>query len=70
MKINRKGIVVDTEQLNFHKSSFSNQSGCVEVAEHKGHRVVRDSKDPNGPVLVFDAHEWTAFAAGVGYGEF
>ena len=70
MKIDRKGIAVDTDELDFRKSSFSNQSGCVEVAEHNGHRVVRDSKDPGGPVLVFNAHEWTAFTAAVGFGEF
>ena len=44
MKINRKGITVDIDELDFRKSSFSNQSGCVEVAEHNGHWVVRDSK--------------------------
>jgi hypothetical protein len=31
---------------------------------------VRDSKDRNGPVLRFNAHEWEAFLAGVRNGEF
>jgi len=70
MKIDRKGIAVDTDDLDFRKSSFSNQSGCVEVAEHNGHWVVRDSKNPDRDVLVFDSKEWTAFVSGVAFGEF
>jgi Domain of unknown function (DUF397) len=32
--------------------------------------AVRDSKDRGGPVLVFAADEWRAFAAGIRAGEF
>lgn len=50
--------------------SFSN-SNCVEVASLPDGGVgVRDSKDPEGPVLQFTADEWRAFAAGVRGGEF
>jgi hypothetical protein len=31
---------------------------------------IRDSKDREGPVLVFRPHEWEAFLAGVRDGEF
>ncbi|WP_371479190.1 DUF397 domain-containing protein [Kitasatospora sp. NBC_00315] len=31
---------------------------------------VRDSKDPEGPALVFGADAWQAFVAGVREGEF
>jgi hypothetical protein len=31
---------------------------------------VRDSKDPDGPVLTFNAREWEAFLAGAKAGEF
>jgi hypothetical protein len=31
---------------------------------------VRDSKDPDGPVLKFTGPEWDAFVAGVKDGEF
>jgi hypothetical protein len=44
---------------------------CVEVADlDGGHRAVRDSKDPNGPVLRFNPDEWAAFVGGVRDGEF
>jgi hypothetical protein len=50
--------------------SFSN-SNCVEIASlPDGGVAVRDSKDPDGPVLEFTAGEWSAFAAGVRDGEF
>ncbi|MGP8299710.1 DUF397 domain-containing protein [Streptomyces inhibens] len=47
----------------FRKSSYSGQEGdCLEVADTAdGHRVVRDSKDPAGPCLVFGAGAWTSF---------
>lgn len=50
------------------KSSYSGDNGgnCVEVATGLGDVVaVRDSKDPNGPVLTFGQAEWGAFLARV-----
>ena len=50
--------------------SFSN-SNCVEVASlPDGEIGVRDSKDREGPVLVFTRGEWDAFLGGVRNGEF
>jgi hypothetical protein len=44
---------------------------CVEVAASvDGHVGVRDSKDQQGPILVFAPGEWVAFTAGVRDGEF
>jgi hypothetical protein len=34
------------------------------------HIHVRDSKNPDGPMLTFTSHEWEAFIAGVKSGEF
>ncbi|WP_194829333.1 DUF397 domain-containing protein [Nocardia sp. XZ_19_231] len=45
--------------------------GNVEVAMlAEGHVALRDSKNPEGPVLIFTPSEWTAFTAGVHDGEF
>jgi hypothetical protein len=50
--------------------SFSN-SNCVEVASLPDDEIgVRDSKDPQGPVLRFTPGEWDAFLGGVQNGEF
>jgi hypothetical protein len=53
----------------FVTSSYSNPSDCVAVARPTGHGVaVKDSKDPEGPVLQFTRQEWAAFLADVPQG--
>jgi Domain of unknown function (DUF397) len=49
----------------WHKSSYSNSgANCVEIARTRSGKVaVRDSKDPDGPVLTFSSDEWKAFVA-------
>jgi hypothetical protein len=49
-------------------SSYSGSNGgtCVEVADNlPGMVSVRDSKDPDGPVLRFSRGDWAAFVAGI-----
>jgi len=46
------------------KSSYSGNGGgdCVEVARNlSGVVAVRDSKNPDGPVLVLSKDEWASF---------
>ena len=61
---------VNLSQAKWHKSSHSSANGCVEIAHAEGHIAVRDSKNQQGPVLVFTPIEWRAFLAGVRNGEF
>jgi hypothetical protein len=51
----------------WRKSARSNNGGnCVEVARNlPGAVAVRDSKDPDGPALIFTPADWEAFTAGV-----
>ncbi|EST31551.1 hypothetical protein M878_16460 [Streptomyces roseochromogenus subsp. oscitans DS 12.976] len=61
-----KGI--DPDSVAWRKSSYSNEDGgeCVEVADALPALVpVRDSKNPQGPVLLFPALTWTAFIDGL-----
>ncbi|MEV6978822.1 DUF397 domain-containing protein [Kitasatospora sp. NPDC093806] len=57
---------------HWRKSSHSNNGGeCVEVATNLPTAVpVRDSKDPDGPALLFPAPAWRAFLAALREGEF
>lgn len=58
---------------NWFKSSYSDNQGgaCVEAARlGTVGMAVRDSKDPQGPALVFPAEAWAAFAAAARRGEF
>ena len=54
------------------KSSLSFANGnCVEIATLADDMIgIRDSKDPQGPVLRFTRGEWNAFLAGAQRGEF
>jgi hypothetical protein len=57
--------------LRWRKSTLSDPETCVEVADlPDGGAAVRDSKDPEGPVLRFTPAEWAAFLGGVKSGEF
>ena len=45
-------------------SSHSGANGsCVQVARGTPGMAVRDSKDPQGPMLMFTLRQWTAFTA-------
>ena len=62
---------VDLDGATWRKSTYSNGSGgnCVEVADLPNGRAVRDSKRPEGPILVFTKDQWRAFVQAVEAGE-
>lgn len=70
---------MDLSGANWRKSSYSGGNGgtCVEVAVLSGSKegsdrviAVRDSRNPDGPALIFTPAEWDAFTAGTRDGEF
>lgn len=55
----------------WRKSTRSQNNGaCLEVARVGDAIGVRDSKNPDGPVLVFTLREFDAFLDGAAKGEF
>jgi hypothetical protein len=58
--------------LAWQKSNRSNPSGnCVELAQlPDGGIAVRNSRDPEGPVLIYTSEEIAAFVAGARDGDF
>lgn len=63
----------DLTAAEWVKSSYSEGNGgaCIEVAPgFSGVMPVRDSKDPQGPALVFPAEAWSAFVVAVRGDEF
>ncbi|MFG1686098.1 DUF397 domain-containing protein [Nonomuraea sp. NPDC049269] len=66
-------LIRELDTATWRKSTRSGPDGgnCVEVAElSRGHRGVRDSKNPTSPPLIFTPGEWNAFIGGVKDGEF
>jgi hypothetical protein len=72
VNIATKGMIVNLESAAWQKSSRSGPwtDNCVEVAFVHDAIVVRDSKNPGGPVLIFTPAEWDAFVDGAKDGEF
>ncbi|MFD5269454.1 DUF397 domain-containing protein [Streptomyces sp. NPDC058335] len=63
---------IDLTAASWRKSSYSNQDGgaCLEVSDDFAAAVpVRDSKVPDGPVLVFRASGWASFVSAVRDGQ-
>jgi hypothetical protein len=58
---------MDLSNANWRKSRRSSENGgmCVEVAAVPSHIAVRDSKNPQGPALVFPRETWQHFTTQV-----
>jgi len=57
--------------LAWLKAQASSHNGaCVEIASIADKIVMRDSKDPDGPILVYTPAEFKAFLGGAQNGEF
>ncbi len=68
----RNGVRASQLDVRWIKSRHSNAEGnCVEVALLGGGGIaVRNSRDPDGPALVYTSAELAAFLAGAKDGEF
>ena len=55
---------MDMSSATWRKSSYSGANGgnCIEIAAAARTVAVRDSKDPEGPVLAFGPKDWQRFA--------
>jgi hypothetical protein len=72
VEIETKGLRVNLADAVWQKSTRSGpvSDNCVEIAFVDGAVAMRDSKHPDGPVLLFTAEEWDAFVEGAKDGEF
>jgi len=62
---------MDLTSAAWRTSSYSGNNGgnCVQVATLPGTIAVRDSKDPDGPVLLLDPQAWHAFTTSLKAGD-
>ncbi|GAA2442605.1 DUF397 domain-containing protein [Streptomyces glaucus] len=67
----QNGVRASSLDACWIKSRHSNAEGnCVEVAPIEGGIAMRNSRDPDGPALVYTHAEVAAFLAGAKEGEF
>ena len=59
----------NNDPAQWQKSTRCDTGACVEVAAVDDEILMRDSKDPEGPVLRFTRREWKAFVDSVGRGQ-
>jgi uncharacterized protein DUF397 len=52
------------------KSAYCSGGNCIEMAVLDNQVAMRDSRNTDGPVLLFSVAEWHAFADGVRHGQF
>lgn len=71
--LNMDSTTPDLSKASWRKASYSDHDAgnCIEVADNvPGLVPVRDSKDPEGPALLFRPDAWQSFVTGVRNGEF
>ncbi|MDQ7907672.1 DUF397 domain-containing protein [Phytohabitans sp. ZYX-F-186] len=57
-------------RISWRTSSRSQNTNCVEISEMGTAVAMRDSKDREGPVLIFARERWIDFVASAKAGEF
>lgn len=61
---------LDHDDMVWRKSATSGGGDCVEVAQAGDLVFVRNSHEPDGPVLSFTLSQWNAFVEGARSGTF
>jgi hypothetical protein len=57
---------MESRNKRWRKSSYSGNGSCVEIADHEGVVLLRDTKDHgHGPVHRYTPADWRAFVAAV-----
>ncbi len=60
MFIEKKGLKFDPDTADWEKASGPNSDNCAEVTLLEGGAAIRDSRNPDDGIQVYDAGEWAA----------
>ncbi len=63
-------LTVNSSSLAWRKSTRCDSASCVEVAPVADGVAMRDSKDSEGPALLFTREQWADFLHGARAGDF
>ncbi|MEV5408258.1 DUF397 domain-containing protein [Thermopolyspora sp. NPDC052614] len=56
---------VNRREPAWRKATASGGGNCVEVAPFHGSIAMRDSKNPEGAILVIDPNAWASFVTAI-----
>jgi hypothetical protein len=56
----------DRRHTDWRRAQRCGSNACVEVSQHGITTYMRDSADPDGPVLTFTRSAWEGFLADLG----
>jgi predicted secreted Zn-dependent protease len=58
------------DSITWHTALSCESGACVEVAANQNTILIRNSREPDGPLIEYTAEEWHAFVSGVKKGDF
>ena len=58
------------DSITWHTALSCESGACVEVAANQNTILIRNSRQPDGPLIEYTAEEWHAFVSGVKEGDF
>jgi predicted secreted Zn-dependent protease len=58
------------DSITWHTALSCEGGACVEVAANQNTILIRNSRQPDGPLIEYTPEEWHAFVSGVKKGDF
>ena len=58
------------DSITWHTALSCESGACVEVAANQNTILIRNSRQPDGPLIEYTSEEWHAFVSGVKKGDF
>ena len=58
------------DNITWHTALSCESGACVEVAADQDTILIRNSRQPDGPLVEYTPEEWHAFVSGVKKGDF
>lgn len=58
------------DNITWHTALSCESGACVEVAANQNTILIRNSRQPDGPLIEYTPEEWHEFVSGIKKGDF